>query len=165
MNLFKKMYCRIFQTMFYIAMPILPYREPQIFNDVTKLLVFLREKNIRRALLVTDETLRSLDVTKKLEDAAAKELIALTVYDKTVPNPTSDNVEESRILYLQNNCQAIIGFGGGSAIDCAKAVGARIARPKKSLKKMKGILKIIKKTPPIIAIPTDRKSTRLNSSH
>ena len=154
MNLFKKSYCRIFQSAFYMIIPILPYREPQIFTDVTEVPSFLRKKQLDRVLLVTDETVRSLGITKQLEDAAAKEKIVLTVYDRTVPNPTSENVEESRTLYLQNDCQAIIGFGGGSSIDCAKAVGARIARPKKSLKKMKGILKVLRKTPLIIAIPT-----------
>ena len=39
-------------------------------------------------------------------------------------------------------------------MDCAKAVGARIARPKKSLAKMKGILKVNKKIPFLIAVPT-----------
>ena len=49
---------------------------------------------------------------------------------------------------------AIIGFGGGSSIDCAKAVGARVAKPHQSLEKMKGILKVHKKLPLLIAIPT-----------
>ncbi|MFQ9393186.1 MAG: iron-containing alcohol dehydrogenase [Lachnospiraceae bacterium] len=43
------------------------------------------------------------------------------VYDRTVANPTAANVEEALNLYLSNNCQAIIGFGGGSSMDCAKA--------------------------------------------
>ena len=80
--------------------------------------------------------------------------IQCIIYDKTVANPTSDNVEEARELYIKNSCQAIIGFGGGSCIDCAKAVGARIARPKKSLDKMEGILKVLRKLPLLIAIPT-----------
>ena len=76
------------------------------------------------------------------------------IYDKTVANPTTTNVEEARELYLEKHCDAIIGFGGGSSIDCAKAVGARIAKPKQSLSKMKGILKVHKKLPLLVAIPT-----------
>ena len=87
---------------------------------------------------------------KDLEDNG----IRCVVYDKTVPNPTSDNVEEALALYHQHHCQALIGFGGGSSIDCAKATGARIARPHKSLAKMEGILKVLKKIPPLVAIPT-----------
>ena len=64
------------------------------------------------------------------------------------------NVELARERYLAENCQGLIGFGGGSAIDCAKAVGARIARPKLSIPKMKGILKIWLPIPYLIAVPT-----------
>ena len=48
----------------------------------------------------------------------------------------------------------MIAFGGGSSIDCAKALGARIAYPKRSLKRLKGNLKVLRKTPPLVAIPT-----------
>ena len=71
--------------------------------------------------------------------------------EKTNP---SDNVEEAKNLYLSSNCQALIGFGGGSSMDCAKAVGARLVRPKKPLSKMEGILKIWKKLPLLICVPT-----------
>ena len=57
-------------------------------------------------------------------------------------------------LYLDGGCDCIIGFGGGSSMDCAKAVGARIAKPKQSLAKMKGILKVHKKLPLLMAVPT-----------
>ena len=57
-------------------------------------------------------------------------------------------------MYLDNDCQAIIGFGGGSSMDCAKATAARIAKPHQSLAQMKGILKVHKKLPLLIAIPT-----------
>lgn len=63
-------------------------------------------------------------------------------------------MELARERYLADNCQGLIGFGGGSAIDCAKAVGARIARPNKPISKMRGILKILKPIPFLIAVPT-----------
>jgi alcohol dehydrogenase class IV len=55
--------------------------------------------------------------------------IDCTVYDRTWPNPTVENVEEAKQLYIENNCQGIIAFGGGSSMDCAKATGACIAYP------------------------------------
>ena len=45
-------------------------------------------------------------------------------------------------------------FDGGSVLDCAKGIGARVARPKKSVEKMKGVLRVLHKLPPLIAIPT-----------
>ncbi|WP_330612364.1 iron-containing alcohol dehydrogenase [Anaerotignum lactatifermentans] len=104
--------------------------------------------------MVTDANIRKSGVTHHLEEILAQAGIICTVYDKTTPNPTTDLVEAAREVYLLENCQAIIGFGGGSSIDCAKAVGARIARPRKSLAKMKGILRVMRNLPLLIAIPT-----------
>ena len=84
----------------------------------------------------------------------AKNEIPYTIYDRTVANPTTENVAEAVELYRANDCRAIIGFGGGSSMDCAKATGARIAKPHQSLAKMKGILKVHKRLPLLIAIPT-----------
>ena len=63
------------------------------------------------------------------------------VYDKTVANPTTDTVEEALAIYKDNKCDCIIGFGGGSSMDCAKAVGVRIARPKTHLSKLEESLR------------------------
>lgn len=154
MNIFRKAYCRIFQTGFRVVLPILPYKEPVIYNTVLDIPDILAVEEIKNVLLVTDKIIRNVGLTKELEDALQKNNINCHVYDETMPNPTVDNVESARSVYLENNCQAIIAFGGGSSMDCAKAVGARIARPKKSLKKLKGLLKVGKKLPLLIAIPT-----------
>lgn len=154
MNLIRKVYCRTYQSIFRLALPLLPYRKPQILNDYKGCITLLKEKKISSLLLVSDESIRNLHLTKSLEEHLAQNNIHCIIYDKTVANPTTDNVEEARMLYVKNNCQAIIGFGGGSCIDCAKAVGARIARPNKSLDKMEGILKVLRKLPLLIAIPT-----------
>ena len=154
MNIIRKAYCRTFQTVFRIAIPILPYRKPEILEGIDSVARLFRKKGIKRALLVTDKSIRDFGITKGLEEDLKTHGIRCYVYDRTVANPTTDNVEEARILYLKGNCQAIIGFGGGSSIDCAKAVGARIAKPYQTLSQMKGILKVHKRIPPLIAIPT-----------
>ena len=69
-------------------------------------------------------------------------------------NPTVANVEAARRLYLDAGCRAIIAFGGGSSMDCAKACGARIARPNKPLAKMEGLLHVMRPLPLLIAVPT-----------
>jgi alcohol dehydrogenase class IV len=70
------------------------------------------------------------------------------------PNPTIANIEAARKLYLDNNCQGTIAFGGGSSMDCAKAASARVANPNMTVSQMRGTLKIKKKLPPLFAIPT-----------
>ena len=154
MNIFNKAFCRIFQYCFRVAIPILPYYNPTILDNVEDISKVLDEKNITKVFLVTDKSIRKFGITKKLETHLADNGIAVTVFDDVVSNPTVDNVESARKLYLAKGCQALIGFGGGSAIDCAKAVGARIARPKKSLDKMAGILQVFRRIPLLFAIPT-----------
>ena len=154
MNLLKKIYCRAFQTVFKLAIPILPYRDPKILHSVSEAPVELKEKGIDRVLIVTDSVLHKLGMLDGLKAALEKADIRFCIFDGTVSNPTVKNVEEARELYIQNRCRALIGFGGGSAIDCAKAVGARIARPNKPVSKMKGILKIGRRLPYLIAVPT-----------
>ena len=154
MNIFNKLFCRIYQSAFRLAMPILPYRNPVIFTNVKECVPLFQKLNAKRILLVTDSFLRSSGITKQLEDFMAQNDIDCTVYDRTCPNPTVKNVEEAKQLYIENNCQGIIAFGGGSSMDCAKATGACMAYPNKTLEQMKGLLKVWKKLPPLVAIPT-----------
>lgn len=154
MNLFKKFYCRTYQTVFRIILPILPYREPVLLKSNTEIIDVLKKHKKTSVLLVTDRAIRNLQLTRSLEVEIQANNIKLTIYDGTVPNPTTDNVAAALQLYHTNQCDCIIAFGGGSAMDCAKATGARVAKPKKSLAKMKGILKVGKKIPLLIAIPT-----------
>ena len=72
----------------------------------------------------------------------------------TCANPTTENVSDALDLYYEHFCDCILGFGGGSSMDCAKAVGARVAKPKQSLAKMKGILKVHHRLPLLMAVPT-----------
>lgn len=152
MNIFKKIYCRIFQTCFHLAIPILPYRDPKILNSIEELPQEFAGRGIKKVLLVTDPVIRGL--TGKLETLLPEAGIECIVYDKTNANPTVSNVNEALAIYVGEKCEALIGFGGGSSIDCAKAVGARVACPRKSLAQMKGILKIGRRIPLLAAIPT-----------
>lgn len=154
MNQLKKLYCRTFQTVLKIALPFLPYRKPEIVGSVKALPQIIQKKKCDNVLIITDTGIRNLGLTKRLEKVLSENNISYTIYDKTEANPTTANVAEAMALYLGNGCNAIIGFGGGSSIDCAKAVGARIAKPKQPLAKMKGILKVHKKLPLLMAIPT-----------
>ena len=154
MNIAQKIYCRFFQGAFRIAMPFMPYREPVCLDSLIKIPEVLSEKKVTSVLLVTDEFLSGTEGFKQLSNALEANKINCVVYNKTCPNPTVHNVEEARTLYVNGNCQAIIAFGGGSPMDCAKGVGARIAYPKKPMSKLKGLLKVLKKIPTLVAVPT-----------
>lgn len=114
----------------------------------------MKEKRISSVLLVTDPGLRKGGSTATLEALLAEQGVSCAVYDQTNANPTVKNVEAARAVYLEHRCQGLIAFGGGSSRDCAKAVGARIAYPNKTLGQLKGLLKVLRKIPLLIAIPT-----------
>ncbi len=154
MNKIKKIYCRIFQTAFRIAMPFLPYREPEVLNSISELKRLLTELHVNSVLLVTDPFLKSSGAVSPIEDIIESVGIKCTVYYNTCANPTVYNIEEAREIYIREKCECLIAFGGGSSIDCAKVVGARISYPKKSPEQLKGLLRVLKKIPTLIAIPT-----------
>ncbi|MEH7438961.1 iron-containing alcohol dehydrogenase [Neobacillus drentensis] len=152
-----KVYCRTFQGVMKTTSYFLSWREPELLegeNSLYELPLRIKSQNIESVLIVTDQGIVSVGLIDAFLEALRKEKIKFIVYDRTVPNPTIDNIEEALKLYHSNNCSGIVAFGGGSPLDCAKGVGARVARPNKSIPQMKGILKILKKMPPLFAIPT-----------
>lgn len=154
MNALRKIYCRAFQLCFRAALPLLPYREPEILKDMDELGDLLVQKEKKRVLVVTDKGIVACGLLDELKNALEKRGIFCAVYDETVPNPTIDNVESAKAMYLNNSCSAVIGFGGGSAMDCAKIAAARAVKPKQPVSKMRGLLKIRRRLPLLIAIPT-----------
>lgn len=154
MNIIRKIGSRIYQRAFWILLPVLPYTDPEIIDDLRKISDVIIKNNKLKPLLVTDPNLIKCDFTKVvIEDLKNKDVEAV-VFDKVMPNPTTDLVYEGEKVYRDNNCDCLIAIGGGSSMDCAKTIGARIAHPNKSINKMAGILKVFKKIPLLIAIPT-----------
>jgi len=140
-----------------LAAYALPWRKPELIEGEGSMAALperIREKHIGSILLVTDKGIMALGLAEKLIDALGEAGIGVHIYDKTVPNPTIDNIEEALSMYKADGCGGIIAIGGGSAMDCAKGVGARIAKPKKSIPRMRGLLKIMHRLPPLYAIPT-----------
>ena len=154
MNTLRKIYCRAFQKAFHIAIPFLPYRKPKIAGSVKELPEIIMRRKCTHVLIITDGGIMKLGLTRRLEKALKEAGIPYTIYDKTIANPTTVNVREALELYHKEGCDAIIGFGGGSSMDCAKAVGACAVKPNQSLAQMKGILKVHKKLPLLMAVPT-----------
>ncbi len=150
----KAAFCRAFQAAFRIAMPFLPYREPEIIDSCTKLGAVLTKEKAKNVLIVTDKGIAGNGLLNPIEHALKECNIPYTVYDETRPNPTVENVEDALSVYYANNCNALIAVGGGSAIDCAKAVGVRVVYPKRTVNQLGGKLKAWRKLPTFIAIPT-----------
>lgn len=154
MFILKKLWCRIFQIGFRAALPVLPYREPKIIPSCAELGTVFKKENSRSVLVVTDKGIINNGIVVPVEEALKSNNIKYVIYDNTQPNPTVANVEEALKIYRENNCDTLIAVGGGSVMDCAKGLGARVAYPNKQLGKMAGVLRVLRKIPTLIAIPT-----------
>ncbi len=154
MFILKKIGCRIFQIAFRAALPLLPYREPEVISSCSGISNILKKEKSRSVLIVTDAGIMKNGLVFPIEEILRQNSISYVIYDKTQPNPTVNNVEEALVLYRKNNCDTLIAIGGGSSMDCAKVIGARAVYPKKPINKMGGILRVLRRLPTLIAIPT-----------
>lgn len=164
MHIFSTIFCRTYQGILWCSEWFMPWGQNKGTlsgaNKIQELPKWLKQKeNCKSVIIVTDEGLFKLGMANPIKEAFEKEGVKATIYHDVVPNPTIDNIENGVKVYKENNCDAIVALGGGSSMDCAKGIGARIARPKKTIPQLKGLLKVMlsgifTKLPPIVAIPT-----------
>ncbi len=153
----KKVFYRIYQKVLKLAMCFMDWSEPTLLEGegaVLRLPEFIKDKGINRVLIVTDKGLMGLHLLDPLFDKLKEQGVEYFIYDEVQPNPTIPNIENCKDVYINNNCQGIIAFGGGSPMDCAKGAAVRVVKPKQSISKMRGYLKVHKKLPPFFAVPT-----------
>lgn len=150
----KAIFCRVFQGAFRAALPVLPYREPEIIESCSEIGKIIKKENVKSVLIVTDKGIVATGLVKPVDEALNANNIPYCIYADTQPNPTVHNVEEALKVYHSNKCNGIIAIGGGSVMDCAKAVGARVVYPRRTVNQLGGKLKVWRKLPTLIAIPT-----------
>lgn len=106
----------------------------------------------KKALIVTGKSMIKqghMDtLTKLLENGGVK----YTIYSDITGEPTDEMIEAGLTIYKENSCDFIIGFGGGSPLDSAKAIGAMVTNPGK-ISDYNGRV-ITGKIPPVAAIPS-----------
>ncbi|WP_245575577.1 iron-containing alcohol dehydrogenase [Alkalicoccus chagannorensis] len=123
-------------------------------GSVEQLPALLKAKGVRQLLVVTDARIMQLGLADPFLSLLREQDIGVSLYDQIEPNPTTAQIEAARQLYEKTACDAIAAFGGGSVIDCAKAAAARIARPGRTLREMRGQLKVRRDLPLLAAVPT-----------
>jgi alcohol dehydrogenase class IV len=138
------------------AMAVIKIPTPSVLTGsgmVKRFPEIIKSCHVDHILLVTDKSLMSLGLLDTFINSLQQTDIHYTIYDGVQPNPTMENIQEGLALYHANHCNGIVAFGGGSSMDCAKIIGARVTN-KESIEKMRGLFKIVKKLPPFFAIPT-----------
>ncbi|WP_025499039.1 iron-containing alcohol dehydrogenase [Vibrio parahaemolyticus] len=139
-----------------IAAHALPLPRPTLFSGsgaVSELLEAISDLGFRRLLLVTDEGLVRIGMVGKVLEQTQRLGLQVGVFSEVKPDPTYDQVEDGLRAYNASQSEAILALGGGSAIDCAKVIAARVSN-KRSIKKLSGLFKVWRTPAPLFVIPT-----------
>ena len=111
----------------------------------------------RHALIVTDKGVNRVGLTSPVQSALESSGIACTVFDGVDPNPIEANVEAGLDVYRNAGCDIIVGLGGGSPLDGAKAIKLRATHDgpfEQYDDNIGGDALIRDDMPPLLAIPT-----------
>ncbi len=157
MNFFYKLYCRTYQSLLRFLIHFIKIEKPSLIEgngSVSLIYKILNEHNIQKVFIVSGPHISKSELIKPLLESLSNHDISYYLYGKAVANTPIDVVDEGYFEYINSDSEAIIAFGGGSPIDAAKAIGAKVATNNKSVEKMRGTLKIHKRLPLLIAIPT-----------
>ena len=150
-------FCRAFQCCFAVGARLLPWRRPRVYAGPGSLLRaadILRENGLRRPFVVASRRQCADEHFRALQEALDEQDILLSVFSSVEPNPSVETVEKIAAQYRLDRCDCFLVIGGGSPMDAAKAAAARLARPERSLSRLAGLLKVRRRVPPFIAVPT-----------
>lgn len=154
MHIFKKIYCRTTQFFVRCALPFLPYRPPVLLSSAGELAAAAAREGVKKVLLVTGKTVEKHGLARPTVSALEERGIACEIFDETTEDPTMSEIEAAFSRYTASACNGVVAIGGGSPIDCAKGVIAKILRPHKSLAALGGVMKVRGKPPFFAAVPT-----------
>ena len=177
------MFCRAFQCCFAVGARFLPWRTPEVFSGEGSLLRaadILRENGLRRPFVIASRRQCADEHFRALQEKLDEQDILLSIFSSVEPNPSVETVENIAAQYKIDSCDCFLVIGGGSPMDCCKAAcaiargtdniepyhngdkpvtaeeaaAARLARPDKPLSQLVGLLKVRRRIPPLIAVPT-----------
>lgn len=150
-------FCRAFQCCFAVGARFLPWRTPEVFSGEGSLLRaadILRENGLRRPFVIASRRQCADEHFRALQEKLDEQDILLSIFSSVEPNPSVETIEKIAAQYKIDSCDCFLVIGGGSPMDTAKAAAARLARPDKPLSQLVGLLKVRRRIPPLIAVPT-----------
>lgn len=149
--------CRAFQCCFGAGARLLPWRTPEVYTGDGSLLRvadILRENSLRRPFVIASRRQCADEHFRALQEKLDEQDILLSIFSSVEPNPSVETVEKIAAQYKIDSCDCFLVIGGGSPMDAAKAAAALLVRPNRSLSSLAGLLKVRRRIPPFIAVPT-----------
>ena len=126
------------------------------WNSLEKLGEYAKAFKSKKVLIVTDSGLADLGIPDKVRDTLGSVGIDSVIFQGVSPNPTDSNVLKGVRSFREEDCDTIIGVGGGSPMDAAKGIRVLVAHsePLHHYYGVQGSEKIVNAMPPLIEIPT-----------
>ena len=109
--------------------------------------------NIKKPLVITDQGLFKLGFVEEIEKSLTIKNILPSVYNSVKADPPESNIFEAVNLYQNHKADGVIGFGGGSSMDVAKAV-SYFSINNVNIKECYGVNNLKNDRCPLIQIPT-----------
>ena len=156
MFILKVYFYKMLMTGLKLAIKLIPQPQPIIFSgkhcslELAQLMV---NQQFKRVLLVTDNVLNQLGIADEICQLFQQQNIEVIIFDGVTPDPSEAIVDNGIRLAKQNNCDVVLGIGGGSSLDAAKMI-AVLATTNKSVKQVTGLLKIRRSGLPLFLLPT-----------
>ena len=113
----------------------------------------LAELGVGRALIVSDAGVAAAGIVERIVTSVNDRGLDAAVYAQTQPNPTIENVEAALAVWREHGCDGIVGVGGGSSMDAAKAVGV-VAANGGSIADYTGRERVPRDLPSLVCLPT-----------
>ena len=132
----------------------LPTRIEYGVGVISKLGDELRLLKAQKVAIITDPGIIKAGLLDKITSILKEEKLLYNVFDGVDPNPKDRNVERGAQVVRSFGADAMVAIGGGSVIDCAKAIGVLVSHDGKRIKDFEGKTAVKKQILPFIAIPT-----------
>jgi alcohol dehydrogenase len=114
---------------------------------------YVRNFGAQKPLVVSDVGVIAAGWTRKVIDLLTREAFDHALFSQISPNPRDYEVMEGASFYKQEGCDLIIAIGGGSVMDCAKAIGI-VSTNQTHVREFEGVDNVDIPGPPLICIPT-----------
>ena len=117
----------------------------------------VHQLKVKKVFLITDPVMLSMGRAGEVRKILEAQGISTVIFSEVEPDPPIELIERAGKIYKENGCDGIVGLGGGSSLDTAKAIGLRVTHGGE-MREYEGIVggggKIKPILPPLILIPT-----------
>jgi len=108
---------------------------------------------VRRALVVVDPGLFAFAWPDKVRESLEQAGVDVRIFSAFSSNPRDTEVMAGVGIFVEQACDALVALGGGSAMDCAKAIGIASAN-RLHILKFEGVDNVPRPGPPLVCVPT-----------